>query len=48
MWVNAGLTRAELSEALGRPQSLISKIERGVIGLDVMQLKTFSTYVIGH
>ena len=39
MRVNAGLTQVELSEALGRPQSLISKIERGVIRLDVMQLK---------
>ncbi|MGH8050540.1 MAG: helix-turn-helix domain-containing protein [Arenimonas sp.] len=39
MRLKAGLTQVDLSKALGRPQSLISKIEQGVIRLDVMQLK---------
>ena len=37
--VHAGLTQAELSEALGRPQSFVSDIERGVRRLDVIELR---------
>ncbi|MCR6643375.1 MAG: helix-turn-helix domain-containing protein [Terricaulis sp.] len=33
----AGLTQAELSERLGRPQPFISKVERGVRRLDVIE-----------
>lgn len=34
---NAGLTQVELSERLGRPQPFISKVERGVRRLDVIE-----------
>lgn len=35
----AGLTQAQCSAALGRPQSFMSDIERGVRRLDVVQLR---------
>jgi transcriptional regulator with XRE-family HTH domain len=35
----AGLTQAELSDALGRPQSYISDIERGTRRLDLIELR---------
>jgi transcriptional regulator with XRE-family HTH domain len=35
----AGLTQVELAEALGRPQSFVSKVERGERRLDLLQLR---------
>lgn len=35
----AGLTQAELSAALGRPQSYISDVERGSRRMDLLQLR---------
>lgn len=35
----AGLTQAECSKAIGRPQSYMSDVERGDRRLDVVQLK---------
>lgn len=35
----AGLTQAQCSRALGRPQSFISDVERGVRRLDLIQLR---------
>jgi transcriptional regulator with XRE-family HTH domain len=37
--LRAGLTQAECSAALGRSQSFISDVERGVRRLDVVQLR---------
>jgi len=37
--VKAGLTQAEFSAKLGRGQSYVSDIERGVRRLDLMQLR---------
>lgn len=34
----AGLTQTQCSQALGRPQSFISDVERGVRRLDLIQL----------
>ena len=33
----AGVTQAELAERLGRPQSFVSKVERGERRLDVIE-----------
>lgn len=33
----AGLTQVELAERLDRPQTFVSKIERGVRGVDVIE-----------
>lgn len=33
----AGLTQVELGEKLGRPQTFVSKIERGVRNVDVIE-----------
>jgi transcriptional regulator with XRE-family HTH domain len=33
----AGLTQVELAEKLERPQTFVSKIERGVRGVDVIE-----------
>lgn len=35
----SGLTQAECSAALGRPQSFMSDVERGVRRLDIVQLR---------
>ena len=37
--VEAGLTQAECSKALGRPQSFMSDIETGSRRLDIVQLR---------
>ena len=34
---NAGVTQVQLSERLGKPQSFVSTIERGVRRLDVLE-----------
>lgn len=36
--VKAGLTQVECSSALGRPQSFMSDVERGVRRLDIIQI----------
>lgn len=36
--IKAGLTQVECSRALGRPQSFISDVERGVRRLDIIQI----------
>ena len=35
----AGLTQAQCSRALGRPQSFMSDVERGIRRLDLVQLR---------
>jgi len=35
----AGLTQAQCSQALGRPQSFMSDVERGIRRLDLVQLR---------
>lgn len=37
--VEAGLTQSQCSAALGRPQSFMSDVERGVRRLDIVQLR---------
>lgn len=37
----AGLTQAELSEALERSQSYVSDVERGVRRMDLLQLRDY-------
>lgn len=37
----AGLTQAELSAALARPQSYVSDVERGSRRMDLLQLREF-------
>ena len=37
--LKAGLTQAELSERLGRPQSFVSKVERGERRIDLVELR---------
>lgn len=39
MRVKAGLTQAQCSAALGRPQSFMSDVERGIRRLDTIQLR---------
>ncbi|MCO5364423.1 helix-turn-helix transcriptional regulator [Pseudomonas alliivorans] len=39
MRVESGLTQAQCSAALGRPQSFMSDVERGVRRLDTVQLR---------
>ncbi|WP_338660650.1 helix-turn-helix transcriptional regulator [Pseudomonas bubulae] len=36
--INAGLTQVQCSTALGRPQSFMSDVERGVRRLDIIQI----------
>lgn len=36
--IKAGLTQAQCSAALGRPQSFISDVERGIRRLDIIQI----------
>ncbi|MDB6142954.1 MAG: DNA-binding protein [Pseudomonas sp.] len=35
----SGMTQAECSQALGRPQSFMSDVERGVRRLDIIQIR---------
>lgn len=37
--LESGMTQAQCSEALGRPQSFMSDVERGVRRLDIVQLR---------
>lgn len=37
----AGLTQADLSQALERPQSYVSDVERGLRRLDILQLRDY-------
>lgn len=37
--IDAGLTQAECSKVLGRPQSFMSDVERGSRRLDIIQLR---------
>lgn len=37
--VDSGMTQAEFADALGRPQSFTSDIERGLRRLDLVQLR---------
>lgn len=39
MRVESGMTQAQCSAALGRPQSFMSDVERGVRRLDVVQVR---------
>jgi len=39
MRVESGMTQVECCAALGRPQSFISDVERGVRRLDIVQLR---------
>ena len=41
----AGLTQQELSEKLGRPQSYVSKFERGERRLDVVEFLGIAQYL---
>lgn len=43
----AGLTQQELSEKLGRPQSYVSKVERGERRLDVIEFLEMTRSVGG-
>ena len=36
----AGVTQVELARLVGRTQSIVSKIERGELRLDIIQLRT--------
>ncbi|MCQ4313899.1 helix-turn-helix domain-containing protein [Pseudomonas stutzeri] len=42
----SGLTQAQCSAALGRPQSFMSDVERGVRRLDIVQLRDLC-FVLG-
>lgn len=37
--IESGLTQAQCSAALGRPQSFMSDVERGIRRLDIVQLR---------
>lgn len=39
--LEAGLTQGQVAEALGRPQSFTSDVERGVRRLDLVQLRDY-------
>ncbi|TDK21485.1 XRE family transcriptional regulator [Luteimonas aestuarii] len=41
MRTSAGLTQTELSRALGRVQSYVSDVERGVRRMDLLQLRAY-------
>ena len=41
MRVAAGLTQADCAEALGKPQSYVSKIEGGTQRIDLLQLRDY-------
>lgn len=41
MRTKADLTQSELSDVLGRPQSYVSDVERGVRRLDLLQLHEY-------
>ncbi|WP_422416983.1 helix-turn-helix domain-containing protein [Pseudomonas sp. GZD-222] len=36
--IDSGMTQADCSQALGRPQSFMSDVERGVRRLDIIQI----------
>ena len=40
--IEAGYTQKEVSEILGKSQSYISKIEKGQLRIDVIQLQEFA------
>ena len=40
--LNAGLKQNEVAKRLGKPQSYVSKIERGERRLDVVELNSFA------
>lgn len=37
---DAGLTKTELAERIDKPQSFVSKVERGELRLDIVQIRT--------
>ncbi|MCF3191788.1 helix-turn-helix domain-containing protein [Pseudomonas bubulae] len=37
--IDSGMTQADCSHALGRPQSFMSDVERGVRRLDIIQIR---------
>ena len=41
MRAKAGLTQAELSGALERPQSYVSEVERGIRRMDLLQIRDY-------
>lgn len=41
MRIAAGLTQVACSEALGKPQSYVSKIESGIQRVDLIQLREY-------
>lgn len=48
MRVESGMTQAQCSAALGRPQSFISDVERGVRRLDMVQLRDLCQVLGGN
>lgn len=47
MRIESGMTQAQCSAALGRPQSFMSDVERGVRRLDTIQLRDLC-HVLGN
>lgn len=43
--LDAGFTQAQCSSALGRPQSFMSDVERGVRRLDIVQLRDICLFL---
>ncbi len=40
--IEAGLTQAQVSDLVGRPQSFISKLEVGGLGVDFIEMQVFA------